>query len=169
MSSQDEPAAVWPDIEPGGKETHYVDFTAKLTRYHQRSTDYALNTVVQPDPPNGFEYKATAGRTGTKTFIWPTTVGGTVTDGGVTWTCQAVTTASLVATVSGTPTWTVSSALAVTAESISGQIASALIDAASATDGTDEDVVVTATLSDGQIIVKRVILPIREAQRLCSA
>lgn len=58
----------------------------------QRSHTYALGAVVVPVTPNGHWYKATtAGTTGSSIPTWPTTSGGTVTDGTVVWTEQGAT------------------------------------------------------------------------------
>lgn len=53
------------------------------------SSTVILNDIYLPDPLNGHKYQATAittGITGSGTPTWPTTAGGTVVDGGVTWT-----------------------------------------------------------------------------------
>lgn len=53
------------------------------------STAKTLGMVVRPTTSNGFFYYCTvAGTTGTSEPTWPTTVGNTVTDGGVTWKCE---------------------------------------------------------------------------------
>lgn len=47
---------------------------------------FAVNAVVIPSTQNGFAFKATvAGTSGGTEPVWPTTLGGTVSDGGVTW------------------------------------------------------------------------------------
>ena len=57
------------------------------------TTAYALNAYVLPAAPNGFVYKATTAGTSSGTVpTYPTTIGGTVTDGTVVWTCVAKTT-----------------------------------------------------------------------------
>jgi hypothetical protein len=57
------------------------------------TTAYALGVYITPATPNGFYYKATAaGTSGGSPPTYPTTIGGTVTDGTVTWTCAGKTT-----------------------------------------------------------------------------
>lgn len=83
-----------------------VDLTQTFTAKHAQfaaaaranSTPYALGAYILPAAPNGFVYKATAGGTsGGSIPTYPTTIGGTVVDGTVTWTCVGVT-AALTAT-----------------------------------------------------------------------
>ena len=55
------------------------------------STNYASGALVLPTVPNGRYYEATAdaGSAGSTEPTWPTTVGATVVDDGITWTCRA--------------------------------------------------------------------------------
>lgn len=56
------------------------------------STSYALSNIVRPTVQNGFRYLATSTTSdtlsGTVEPIWPTTVGATIVDNNVTWTCM---------------------------------------------------------------------------------
>lgn len=54
------------------------------------STSYSVGSYCQPTVPNGFGYRATsAGTSGsTEPAPWPTVLGDTITDGGVTWECR---------------------------------------------------------------------------------
>jgi len=50
---------------------------------------YALTDAVTPSPANNYVYDVTvAGTTGSSQPVWPTTVGATVTNGTVTFTCR---------------------------------------------------------------------------------
>jgi len=52
------------------------------------STAYALGDLVRPATGNAFIYQAiAAGTSGGSIPTYPTTIGGTVVDGGVTWLC----------------------------------------------------------------------------------
>lgn len=69
------------------------------------STAYALGDVVRPAAANGFIYRATtAGTTGAGLPTYPTVLGQTVVDSGVTWECYGV--GILVWTWATAPVWT---------------------------------------------------------------
>lgn len=72
------------------------------------STSYALDDIVRDT--SGAEplvFKATAaGTSGSTEPTWPTTIGGTVTDGGVTWTAQLDPDGPVFAPLNGDEQWT---------------------------------------------------------------
>lgn len=54
----------------------------------QASTTYAIGDIVQPSTPNGYKYQAeSAGDSDAAEPAWPTTIGASVVDNGVTWRC----------------------------------------------------------------------------------
>lgn len=54
------------------------------------NTAYTTGSYVVPSTLNGYIYQATVGgTTASSAPLWPTTIGNTVTDGTVTWTCVA--------------------------------------------------------------------------------
>lgn len=73
-------------ITPAGVVTKInVTYTAWAA-----STNYSLDDIRIPTVDNGFYYKVTAdaGSSGGTQPTWPTTIGNTVVDGGITWTCS---------------------------------------------------------------------------------
>jgi len=66
------------------------------------SNAYLVGNYCRPIRPNGFCYLATvAGNSATAEPVWPTMIGQTVTDGGVTWECQSAAPVVVVFTPSG--------------------------------------------------------------------
>lgn len=67
---------------------HYLDDVTALTAW-QATTAYTLGNVRVPTVSNGYRYEVTtAGTSDGSEPTWPTTVGATVADGTVTWTCR---------------------------------------------------------------------------------
>lgn len=70
------------------------------------STAYAVGDVVRPATGNGFVYQATsAGTTAGSIPTYPTTIGQTVADGGVTWVCAG---RGVLVVDAADPVWTTS-------------------------------------------------------------
>lgn len=76
-----------------------IEYYNLVIRHRTASTAYVAGNVVQPTIPNGYVYQCTTGGTtgAGADPTWPTTPGGTVADGGVTWTCRVFGSAGYVA------------------------------------------------------------------------
>jgi hypothetical protein len=86
--------------------THTVANSWSVQRAN--STAYVLGDVVRPATGNGFLYRATtSGTTGGSIPTYPTVIGQTVVDGGVTWTCYGIAITVMLAATQ--PTWTLTS------------------------------------------------------------
>lgn len=73
----------------GETKHHYLD-DSELTAW-ATGTVYGLGVFRRPTTANGFRYEATTGGTshGATEPTWPTTIGATVVDNTVTWTCRS--------------------------------------------------------------------------------
>jgi len=98
----------------GEKRPYAFNWTLQLARRWTANTPYALNTAVRPSSEalqTGFEYESSGGQSsGKKEPKWPTTLGGTVTDGSITWTAVALSDDSLLEQIASS-TWDVSTPL----------------------------------------------------------
>lgn len=75
---------------PGLSDNIYI--TDAPATYWAATTAYSLTNYRCPTTPNGYAYECTtAGTSGGTEPTWPTTVGNTVNDGTVVWTCRSVT------------------------------------------------------------------------------
>ena len=102
----------------------------------QATTTYPIGAMTQPTISNGYFYRVTAittGSSGASQPTWPTTVGTTVVDTGVTWTCVgAILTGNIIPFTGGTGVETVTAALAAIINSQFDRIAPAQNDSTSA-------------------------------------
>lgn len=70
----------------GMKAASYVPAASAIARAN--STAYTLGQLRRPASSNGYVYQVVvAGTSGGSEPTWPTVIGTTVTDGGVTWLC----------------------------------------------------------------------------------
>ena len=120
--------------------------------------------VVRPTQANatGFVYLngATAGQTGTLEPAWPTTSGGTVTDGSLTWTAAAPPAVGqdTIASATWTQVSPPDSALTITGETNTSLVASAFI--GGGTSGSVYEVEILVTMHSGAIFAYLLILTI---------
>lgn len=85
--------------DPADALDYTADFEAHCVRYREPGTAYASGVKVRPRRATGLQYSSGGGVTGTDEPRWPTTVGGTVRDGSVTWTAEALADTSLTRTL----------------------------------------------------------------------
>jgi hypothetical protein len=99
--------------------------------------------------------------------VFTQNIGQPVTDGSITWTCQAISDASLRKTVLGIPTWTPETGITASGPSISGTLTSAVL--SGGVDGQDYTVLVTANFSGTPPTSKTMvcILPVRRPVKVC--
>lgn len=129
------------------------NWAAETFRYFTLGGEYAAGDRIRPTVANGFEYEAGGdGQTsGRKEPTWPTTLGGTVVSGSITFTCVALSTAGLFRTIA-TSVWEpeTDSGLTVSGDTVTNtagtQMAYAKV--AGGTDDTVFDVVNRVTFSD---------------------
>ena len=150
--------------DPGETLEYEADFEEHCARYRKPNTDYSTNTIVLPRAATGFQYKATTGgRTAKGEPRWPLTAAATVVDGSVTWTAEAITTGSLVRTLSSAA-WSADTGITLAGASTSGTKSNVLI--SGGTEGQDYDVVCTGTCSDGTYPVVSFTIKIRRPARV---
>jgi hypothetical protein len=163
-------ASVWPPKHPDAELDYAVDFEEACARLWSRLTDFGSSErirIFSGGKAVGFEFEPTTpGRSGVRAPVFPSTVGDTVPDGSITWTCRALSGASLLRTISGIPTWAVDDdAVTISDELVSGFKAIAKL--AAGADDDDYVVTVTAATSDGLTIPQTVILPVRVPVKIC--
>jgi hypothetical protein len=152
--------------DPGETLDYAADFAGHCARIREPNTDYSTNTIVLPVRATGLQYKCTtAGRTGTNEPRWPMTAAQTVTDGSVVWTAEAITTGSLLRTLSSAA-WSADTGVTVGSPSTAGTKSTVLI--SGGTEGQDYDVICTGTCSDGTYPVVSFTLKVRRPARTVS-
>jgi hypothetical protein len=157
-------AAVWPSKPPDAVLDYGVNFERECARQWLPMTDYSLTQhirIFDAGKPSGFQYQpTTAGRTGSSRPAFPSSLGATVADGSVVWTCVPLSTASLIRTLSGVPVWTCEdSGIVIGSQSVIEFIGRTTL--GSGADGTDYVVKIVGPTSDGLSIVQYAVLPVR--------
>jgi hypothetical protein len=166
------PAKVFPPKDPTEALDYFVDFEQFCARQWSKWTDITVGTCIRvyiegsKGGASGYELRATtSGRTGGKFPNFPQVAGVQVIDGSVIWITQALSTSSLRATISGTPTWT-AAGLTVSNPQLVGFMAAAVL--SGGTDGSDYEILVQASLSNGTTPIQVCSLPVRRAVKVCA-
>lgn len=125
---------------------------SNTTAVWSAATVKALDDRARTSTANGYRYKATVGgTTGSTEPTWPTTIGNTVVDGTVTWTCEQkiheTTEVKLATTQGGLAAATPGAALSLSTQILSGSANAAdvwvRLDDATATVGTETELTLT--------------------------
>lgn len=77
------------------RKPYGFNWTALLARRWSADTPFATGVKVRPTEATGFQYSSSGGQSGPEEPSWPTVIGGTVTEGSITWTCEALAADSL--------------------------------------------------------------------------
>lgn len=81
-----------------------IELVGALARRRLPNQPYALGVRARPNdrPATGFEYESSGGQSDGKAEPrWPMVLGATVLDGSITWTCVALSNASLIWRING--------------------------------------------------------------------
>lgn len=79
-----------PDKDPGAQSQLQLSFLGDCGNFWEPNKQYSLGAAVIARPTTGFAYTTSAaGMSGRAPPKWPTTIGATVADGSLTWTCAA--------------------------------------------------------------------------------
>jgi hypothetical protein len=142
-----------------------VDWHDYLANVRRLGSAYQVNDLVRPlrQFATGLQYRCTvAGITSGRKYSeirWPTVVGGTVTDGTVTWTAEALSNGSLRSTIASN-TWP-----AVAGLTLSGAASLDLryvTRVAGGVSGTSYDIKHQVTLASGEDKEAVIVLPVRD-------
>ena len=121
-----------------------------LARVWTPGTAFDSGVAVRPSLPTGLQYSSSGGHSGANEPRWPTALGGTVTDGSITWTAEAIDNDSLRATITDSD-WTAEMGITVDNDATTNtnglQIVSAQV--SGGTSGETYLVSNVVTLSDG--------------------
>jgi hypothetical protein len=123
-----------------------------LVRVWAPGVVYPSDVVVRPSFPTGFQYSSNGGQSGQVEPRWPTAAAGTVTDGSVTWTCEAISNDSLDASIA-TSGWFSDTGITTDNDSLTntGGAQIVAVDVSGGTAGQTYDITNTVTLSDGTV------------------
>jgi hypothetical protein len=124
-----------------------------LVRTWSPGTVFPSPIKVRPSLPTGLQYSSAGGQSGQTEPRWPGTVGGTVTDGSVTWTAEAISNDSLKATIVTSAWATDDSGITADNGALTNTNGAQIVavDVSDGTSGQTYFVTNTVTLSDGTV------------------
>lgn len=78
-------------INPGESVPVVLDCFNLCATFWRANEQHSTGDFIRPNRANGFSLECTSpGTTGSREpLVWPTTIGATLTEGSVTWTCRA--------------------------------------------------------------------------------
>lgn len=133
-----------------------------LSRVWAPGAVYGTDETVRPSLPTGLQYVSTAGQSGAFEPRWPTTIGGTVTDGSITWTAEAISNDSLLTTISSSDWLADDSDLTVDGEVLvntsGAQVAT--VHVSGGVTGNEYEVTNTIILADGSVEESRLLVTV---------
>jgi len=136
-------------MRPGDKLDYAFEWANWLASRWLPSYGFAINATIRPRKSTGYQYTVTTpGLSGNVEPTWPTTLGATVTDGSVVWTCEAVDTQSLATTIS-TALWSADSPLTIASSILTGTNSTAYVNVPSNASDGDYYVRNDITLANG--------------------
>lgn len=104
---------------PGSTEVIGLDFFPWVADFWESGKQYTASDIVRPRSVTGFAYQAGAdGQSNPTEPAWPSTLSGTVVDGGITWTAIAADTNGVTAVTSPSATVTPSGELTASSASV---------------------------------------------------
>lgn len=87
-----EPEYTWPPFQLDPEDTRGVALSLfrECANFWRANEAYEAGEHIRPNRATGFAYQCTtAGSSGAREPVWPTTIGATAPDGSVVWTCAA--------------------------------------------------------------------------------
>lgn len=142
-----------------------VDWHDVLANFRESGVAVALNAVVRLSrlDSTGLQYRATTAGITSGARIprrrWPTTIGGTLTDGSVVWTAEVMSVDSLRTSVVSDD-WLAVSGLAFGSRTAADMIYQIMVDGG--VSGQTYDLVHRITCANGEVIEQKIRLPVED-------
>jgi hypothetical protein len=139
-------------IQPVATRLVYgVEWVDRLTRFWQPGAKFDAGVAIRTRKSPAFQYVSSGGYTGaSEPTCWPTTPGGTVVNGSITFTCATIDDTSLRASLQSSR-WEADAGVTIIDTATDGTQVTALIDTSAATEGADYYVRNYVTLEDSEI------------------